>query len=75
MTKREKLTHMKVVRLRQSEYQAIETTAEKFNFTESELIRRSIRIGLPILDRRRCRADDLALAGSPSEESDGPQAT
>jgi len=49
MLKKEKLTHVKVVRLRESEYLAIEAAAQKFDFTESELIRRSIRIGLPIL--------------------------
>lgn len=73
MANREKLTHTKVVRLGKSEYLAIEMTAAKFNFSESEMIRRSIRVGLPILNRRRCRSDDLLLAGSPREEGDGPQ--
>lgn len=53
MPRRAQLTHMKVVRLRQDEYEIIESMAKKYDVSESELIRKAIRVGLPILARRQ----------------------
>ena len=64
----EKLNRLKAIRFRPSEFAAIEVAAERFNFSESELIRRAIRLGLSALGRRRCRVDDLSLADLPREE-------
>ena len=59
MKLKERLTHMKVVRLRESEYLAIEAAAEKFDFTESQVIRRALRVGLPILQQVTAPGDRL----------------
>ena len=66
MKNREDLTRFKSLRLRQSEFRIIETMSVKLDLNESEVIRQAIRIGLPILNRRHLRAEELALA-LPSE--------